>query len=79
MPDFSLLSTVALLEDLPSESLNRCDVAKVRTVVEALAPSVYEVESATLPAKRRPRLSSRQTDFALCRRSRHLRRRAAAS
>ena len=41
MPDLSLLSTVALLEDMPEESLRR---GQVGTIVELLAPGVYEVE-----------------------------------
>jgi hypothetical protein len=36
-----LLSTVALNEDLPGRKLKR---AEVGTVVEVLAPDVYEVE-----------------------------------
>ncbi len=36
-----LLDTVALLEDLPERKLKRGEVG---TVVELLAPSVYEVE-----------------------------------
>lgn len=41
MPDIALLSVVALLEDLPDKSLQR---GQVGTVVENLAPGVYEVE-----------------------------------
>ena len=37
----SLLDTVALLEDLPERKLKRGEVG---TVVEILAPDVYEVE-----------------------------------
>lgn len=37
----SLLDTVALLEDLPQRGLQRGEVG---TVVEILAPEVYEVE-----------------------------------
>ena len=37
----SLLQTVALLEDVPMHSLTR---GQVGTVVEDLAPGVYEVE-----------------------------------
>ena len=37
----SLLQTVALLEDMPEHSLTR---GQVGTVVEDLAPDVYEVE-----------------------------------
>ncbi len=36
-----LLDTVALLEDLPQRNLNRGEVG---TIVELLAPDVYEVE-----------------------------------
>lgn len=36
-----LLSTVALIEDIPSRELHRGEVG---TVVELLAPDVYEVE-----------------------------------
>jgi hypothetical protein len=39
--NIKLLDTVALLEDLPSRKLNRGEVG---TVVEILAPDVYEVE-----------------------------------
>jgi hypothetical protein len=41
MPELLLLSTVALLEDMPEESLRR---GQVGTIVELLAPGVYEVE-----------------------------------
>lgn len=41
MSEVALLSTVALLEDLPEKALQR---GQVGTVVEVLAPSVYEVE-----------------------------------
>jgi hypothetical protein len=41
MPELPLLSTVALLEDMPEESLRR---GQVGTIVELLAPGVYEVE-----------------------------------
>jgi hypothetical protein len=41
MPELPLLSTVALLEDIPEESLRR---GQVGTIVEVLAPGVYEVE-----------------------------------
>jgi hypothetical protein len=41
MSEPALLSTVALLEDLPEKSLQR---GQVGTVVEILAPGVYEVE-----------------------------------
>jgi len=37
-----LLETVALLQDIPSRKLKRGEVG---TVVEILAPNVYEVES----------------------------------
>jgi len=40
-PRIKLLDTVALLEDLPDRQLKR---AEVGTVVEILAPQVYEVE-----------------------------------
>lgn len=40
-PKVSLLQTVALLEDLPQHGLTR---GQVGTVVEDLAPGVYEVE-----------------------------------
>jgi len=41
MPDIDLLTVVALLEDLPAKKLRR---GQVGTVVENLAPGVYEVE-----------------------------------
>jgi hypothetical protein len=41
MPEFEMLTVVALLEDLPVKGLRR---RQVRTVVEILAPRVYEVE-----------------------------------
>lgn len=41
MSELALLSIVALLEDLPEESLRR---GQVGTIVEVLAPGVYEVE-----------------------------------
>ena len=41
MEEIKLLDVVALLEDLPSEKLRRGEVG---TVVEMLAPEVYEVE-----------------------------------
>jgi hypothetical protein len=41
MTELALLSTVALMEDMPEKGLRR---GQVGTVVEALAPSVYEVE-----------------------------------
>jgi len=41
MPEFEMLSVVALLEDLPEKGLLR---GQVGTVVETLAPGVYEVE-----------------------------------
>jgi len=41
MPEFKMLSVVALLEDLPERGLLR---GQVGTVVETLAPGVYEVE-----------------------------------
>jgi len=41
MHNLPLLSTVALLEDLPKSDLRR---GQVGTVVESLAPGVYEVE-----------------------------------
>lgn len=41
MADIEMLSVVALLEDLPEHSLVR---GQVGTVVEYLAPGVYEVE-----------------------------------
>ena len=39
--EIELLSVVALLEDLPAKDLRR---GQVGTVVECLAPGVYEVE-----------------------------------
>jgi hypothetical protein len=39
--EINLLDTVALLEDLPGRNLNRGEVG---TIVELLAPDVYEVE-----------------------------------
>jgi len=41
MPEIEPLSVVALLEDLPAKKLRR---GQVGTVVENLAPGVYEVE-----------------------------------
>lgn len=41
MSEVALLSTVALLENLPEKALGR---GQVGTVVEVLAPGVYEVE-----------------------------------
>ena len=41
MAELPLLSTVALLEDIPERRLLR---GQVGTIVEALAPGVYEVE-----------------------------------
>jgi hypothetical protein len=41
MAEIELLSVVALLEDVPGKGLRR---GQVGTVVESLAPSVYEVE-----------------------------------
>jgi Domain of unknown function (DUF4926) len=41
MAEFEILSVVALLEDLPERGLLR---GQVGTIVEALAPNVYEVE-----------------------------------
>jgi len=41
MADIDLLSVVALLEDMPQKGLSR---GQVGTVVESLAPGVYEVE-----------------------------------
>ena len=41
MPEFEVLSVVALLEDLPKKGLLR---GQAGTVVEKLAPDVYEVE-----------------------------------
>jgi hypothetical protein len=41
MPEFEILSVVALLEDLPEGALLR---GQVGMIVEALTPSVYEVE-----------------------------------
>lgn len=41
MKDLSLLTTVALLDDLPEKGLRR---GQVGTVVEVLSPGVYEVE-----------------------------------
>jgi hypothetical protein len=41
MPELGTLSVVALLEDLPGKGLRR---GQVGTVVEILAPGVYEVE-----------------------------------
>lgn len=39
--EINLLDTVALLEDLPQRNLDRGEVG---TIVELLAPDVYEVE-----------------------------------
>ena len=41
MIELELLSTVALMEDVPGKGLHR---GQVGTVVEAVAPGVYEVE-----------------------------------
>jgi hypothetical protein len=41
MADFELLSVIALTEDLPAEGLLR---GQVGTIVEKLAPGIYEVE-----------------------------------
>jgi hypothetical protein len=41
MHEFEMLSVVALLENLPGRSLRR---GQVGTIVETLAPGVYEVE-----------------------------------
>lgn len=41
MPEIEMLSVVALLQDLPEHRLVR---GQVGTVVEDLAPGVYEVE-----------------------------------
>jgi hypothetical protein len=41
MAEIEMLSVVALLEDVPGKGLRR---GQVGTVVETLAPSVYEVE-----------------------------------
>ena len=41
MADLELLSVVALTEDLPAEGLLR---GQVGTIVEKLAPSIFEVE-----------------------------------
>ena len=41
MPEIEMLSAVALLQDLPEHGLVR---GQVGTVVEDLAPGVYEVE-----------------------------------
>ena len=41
MPEFEMLSVVALLEDMPQKGLLR---GQVGTIVEILAPGVYEIE-----------------------------------
>jgi hypothetical protein len=41
MSDIEMLSVVALLEDRPADGLRR---GQVGTIVESLAPGVYEVE-----------------------------------
>jgi hypothetical protein len=41
MAEFEMLSVVALLEDFPEKGLVR---GQVGTIVETLAPGVYEVE-----------------------------------
>ena len=41
MPHLELLSVVALLDDLPEKMVRR---GQVGTIVEAIAPGVYEVE-----------------------------------
>lgn len=43
MNEIKLLDTIAILEDLPEENLKRGEVG---TVVELLAPDVFEVEFA---------------------------------
>jgi len=40
-PEVHILDTVALIEDLPQEGLCR---GQVGTVVETLAPDIYEIE-----------------------------------
>lgn len=41
MPELEILSVVALIEELPENGLRR---GQVGTIVENLAPGVYEVE-----------------------------------
>jgi hypothetical protein len=41
MPELEIMSVVALLEDMPPKRLLR---GQVGTIVETLAPGVYEVE-----------------------------------
>jgi hypothetical protein len=41
MPEFAMLSVVALLEDIAGKGLRR---GQVGTIVDILAPGVYEVE-----------------------------------
>ena len=41
IPEFEILSVVALLEDLPAKGLRR---GQVGTIADVLAPGVYEVE-----------------------------------
>jgi hypothetical protein len=41
MDDFDMLAVVALVQDLPNKGLKR---GQVGTIVEDLAPGVYEVE-----------------------------------
>lgn len=41
MPELEMLSAVALLEDIPGKGLRR---GHVGTIVERLAPGIYEVE-----------------------------------
>jgi hypothetical protein len=51
MADIQLLSVVALLEDMPEKGLLR---GQVGTVVEILAPGVFEVEFSDTPAEHTP-------------------------
>jgi hypothetical protein len=48
MAELAVLSVIALLEDVPEHSLRR---GQVRTIVESLAPEVYEVEFSDDPGK----------------------------
>lgn len=53
--DIELLDTVALAEDIPERDLKQGEFG---TVVEMLAPEVFEVESATTTGKHTPSLLS---------------------
>jgi hypothetical protein len=60
MPELELLAVVALLEDLPGERLIR---GQVGTIVEILAPGVYEVEFSDDEGKTYASLSLRSSQL----------------